>query len=127
MNAKIIPYFQINDIADAVYANAVEKGFHPPEESRDQFIEQMCNNLHDEISELHEAQRVHELDSPCDKSDKMVALGLPVLSCLEEELADIVIRALDNARHLDVDIRRAIEIKHAYNRTREFRHGGKRS
>ena len=41
----------------------------------------------------------------------------------EEELADIVIRALDVSRRLGIDIMRAIGAKHAYNVTRPFRHG----
>lgn len=55
----------------------------------------------------------------------MLALGLPALTCAEEEYADIVIRALDQCRRLGIDIQRAIEAKHAYNRTREYKHGKK--
>lgn len=117
----------LDHIADAVYANACDKGFHPKSETRHQFIEQMSNNLHDEVSELHEAHRNGHLDDPCDKAEGMVELGLQPLTCLEEELADIVIRALDNARHLKVDIARAVDVKHAFNKTRPFRHGGKQS
>ena len=117
----------LNEIADAAYANACDKGFHPEDESEHQFVEQMCNNLHDEVSELHEAHRKGNLRNWCDKADKMIELGLPPLNCLEEELADIVLRALDNARHLNVNILRAIQIKHAYNKTRPYRHGDKKS
>ena len=117
----------IDQIADAVYENAVAKGFHAVKKSEDDFIEGACNNLHDEVSELHEAWRNGQLREFCDKHEKMRALGLPILTCLEEELADIVIRALDNARRLGVDIQRAIEAKHAFNLTRPPMHGGKKS
>ena len=43
-----------------------------------------------------------------------------------EELADILIRVLDCACGLRVDIDRAVREKLAKNRTRGFRHGGKR-
>jgi hypothetical protein len=47
------------------------------------------------------------------------------LTCAEEELADIIIRAMDTAVALGVDIGRAIEIKSRYNESRAYRHGGK--
>jgi NTP pyrophosphatase (non-canonical NTP hydrolase) len=57
----------------------------------------------------------------------MAEAGIPPLSCLEEELADIVIHVLDNARKLNVDIQDAVLRKHRFNQTRPIRHGGKRS
>jgi NTP pyrophosphatase (non-canonical NTP hydrolase) len=117
----------LNGIADAVYELACKKGWHSPEESEDDFIERMCNNLHDEVSELHEAWRNNRLHSPCDKADVMEAEGLPPLNCMEEELADIIIRVLDNCRTLNVNILVAVQAKHEYNKLRAIRHGGKRS
>ena len=120
----------LKQISDAVYKLAWEKGFHKPfnrPRDEDAFIEAACNNLHDEVSELHEAWRNNHLRELCDKEDKMRALGIEPLTCLEEELADIVIRALDNSRRLGVDIQSAIERKHAYNASRKYRHGGKKS
>jgi NTP pyrophosphatase (non-canonical NTP hydrolase) len=117
----------LNEIADAVHALAWKKGWHSDSEGEDTFVERACNNLHDEISELHEAWRDNKLRAPCDKADLMTAAGIAPLSCIEEEFADIVIRALDNCRKLGVDIQSAIERKHAFNATRSPRHGGKRS
>jgi len=110
----------LNEIADAVHTLAWGKGWHSHDEKEDAFIERMCNNLHDEISEIHEAWRNNRLRDRCDKEK------LP-LTYLEEELADIIIRVLDNARKLEVDIQKAVELKHQYNMTRSNRHGGKRS
>ena len=117
----------IGKIAAEVHKLAWEKGWHSHDETEDHFIERTCNNLHDEVSELHEGWRNNRLHSPCDKAAKLAELGLPFLSCLEEELADIVIRVLDASKKLGVDIRRAIIVKHEFNRTRPRRHGGKRS
>jgi NTP pyrophosphatase (non-canonical NTP hydrolase) len=108
----------LDEIADAVHDLAWEKGWHNESETEDSFIERMCNNLHDEISELHEAWRRNKLREGCDKPIE--------LSCLEEELADIIIRVLDSAKRLNINIRRAIEVKHEYNKTRPYRHGNKR-
>ncbi len=41
------------------------------------------------------------------------------------ELADAVIRIMDLAEHLGIDLARAIQVKAEYNDSREYRHGGK--
>ncbi len=105
----------LNEIADAVHENAVEKGFHPREENERQFMANQCNNLHGEVTELWDAYRAGKEDAPCDKSID--------LSCKEEELADLVIRALDISRRLNIDILNCVLIKHSYNLTREHKHG----
>lgn len=112
----------IGNLATAVHKLAQEKGWYDDEQTEDAFIERMCNNLHDEVSELHEAWRKGKLKAP-----GMEAVGLPVLTCLAEELADILIRVLDDAKHLGVDIEAAVRIKHDYNKTRPHRHGNKKS
>lgn len=46
--------------------------------------------------------------------------GFPV------ELADVVLRVMNLADDLGIDLQDAIELKHNYNETRSFLHGGKR-
>lgn len=118
---------RMNEIARMINGNAHEKGFYDTTETEDQYIERLCNNLHDEVSELHEAWRNGKLHEPCDKADKMEEAGILPMSCLEEELADIIIRAFDNAVQLGIDITSAVLRKHAFNQTRSYRHGNKRS
>ena len=117
----------LNSIADAVHKLAWEKGWHSDNENEDAFIERACNNLHDEVSELHESWRNNKLHDKCDKSKGMKNAGILPLTCIEEEMADILIRVLDNCRKLKIDIQSAVERKHAYNATRKYRHGGKKS
>lgn len=117
----------LNEMADAVHRLAWEKGWHSEAEGEDAFIERACNNLHDEVSELHEAWRNNELRGECDKAQKMRDAGIEPLTCIEEEFADIIIRVLDNCRKLNVDIQSAVERKHRFNATRSHRHGGRRS
>lgn len=117
----------LKEIALAVHALAIEKGWHDEKETEDHFIERTCNNIHNEVSELHEAWRNGELHEWCDKAENMKKLGIEPLTCLEEELADIIIRALDSSMKLKIDILSAIKRKHQYNQTRSYRHGNKKS
>jgi NTP pyrophosphatase (non-canonical NTP hydrolase) len=116
----------LNEIAEQVHSQAVAMGWHNFEtETEGQFITRMVANGHAEHSELWEAYRNGTLIYPCDKAAKMRESGLEPLTNLEEELADIIIRTLDAAGRLKVDIARAVESKHRYNATRGHRHGGK--
>jgi len=116
----------INQLADAAHENAKLKGFHDSKErgeTDEQFVTLHTNLLHEEVAELFSAVRTGTFNHECDKSAKMIELGLPALTCAEEEYADIVIRVLDQCRRLGIDIQRAIQAKHGYNTTRERMHG----
>ena len=105
----------IDELANAVHDNAVRHGFHPETETPQQFIANQCNNLHGEVTELWDAWRAGKQDEQCDKD-----IGF---TCTEEELADLVIRALDLSRRLSVDIVYVVNVKHEYNKTRPLKHG----
>jgi len=117
----------LNEISKMVHELAIEKGWYDKKETDDEFVERTCNNLHDEVSELHTAWRENNLHNLCDKAQKMVEEGMNPLTYCEEELADIIIRAMDSAERLGVDIENAVLTKHRFNKTRPIRHGGKRS
>jgi NTP pyrophosphatase (non-canonical NTP hydrolase) len=105
----------IDELANAVHDNAVRHGFHPDTELVQTFVANQCNNLHGEVTELWDAWRAGKQDEQCDKD-----IGL---TCTEEELADLVIRALDLSRRLSVDIVYVVNVKHEYNKTRPLKHG----
>ena len=42
------------------------------------------------------------------------------------ELADAMIRILDYCAYSGIDIEEALKLKHAYNKGRPYRHGGKK-
>lgn len=46
--------------------------------------------------------------------------GIPI------ELADVIIRILDYCGYAGIDIEAAIRQKHEYNKSRPYRHGGKK-
>ena len=107
----------LNNMAQKIYGFNKAKGWHegPPDLAR------FLMNLHSEVSEMWEAWRKGEIASPCDKAPKMEE----PLTCMEEELADILIRTLDTAAAFGIDLDRAVRVKMAFNATRPFRHGGK--
>lgn len=57
-------------------------------------------------------------DSPCHYRSKKP-------EGIEVELADCIIRILDYCGHAGIDIDECIAIKHEYNKTRSYKHGGK--
>lgn len=125
MKTNSTTFTSLNDLAEIVHQNAKDKGFYDQEETDSVFIARALMNLHAECSELWEAHRNGETDDYCDKAGKMVDMHLPALKCVEEELADILIRVLDTAARLNVNIGTAVWAKHTYNTSREYRHGGK--
>ena len=117
----------ITQWAKDCYEQSKKSGFHEGETdmpARERVAVYLIN-LHGEVSEAWESFRAGTLTAPCDKAEKMAAMGLRPLTCLEEELADIVIRCFDTAVAFGINIEEAIAVKHAYNGTRAFKHGGK--
>lgn len=76
--------------------------------------------IHSEVSEALEELRDSEDIGEVTASGNGKPFGFPT------ELADVVIRVLDLAAALDIDLQDVIEKKHRYNETRTYRHGGKR-
>lgn len=109
----------INYLAKHVYIVAKETGFHENDDLTGSRFADFTSNLHGEVSELWEAYRKGKLFMQCDKP-------IP-LSCAAEELADIVIRCLDTAATLGIDLGKSIMIKDSYNQTRPYKHGDKKA
>ena len=96
---------ELNDIAELVYINATKNGFLKPLE--DPHFHRLIAFTHSEVSELWEAVRKNK------PKDKQL-----------EEVADIIILALNLVVHLDLgDIEYAIREKMAKNNTRVDKHG----
>ena len=103
-----------NTFAKECYKIAKEKGWH--EEERNP-LEAMALIV-SECGEAIECIRDNMMDLEADLFGKPV--GLP------SELADIIIRVADFAIEQGIDLGHALDLKMQYNRTRDYRHGGKK-
>jgi NTP pyrophosphatase (non-canonical NTP hydrolase) len=75
--------------------------------------------LHSEVSEALEAWRRWGTGDATGADGKPEGVG--------SEFADVFIRLLDYCSRFDVDLEAEYERKMAYNRSRPYRHGGRRS
>ena len=105
----------IKELIDTAYSTAKSKGWHDNERS----IPEMLALIHSEVSEALEAYRIGEVDMTWHTHD-----GKP--EGLVMELADVVIRIADLCGEFDLDLESALLEKMAYNKTRSYKHGGKR-
>lgn len=94
----------IRDMAQLIHQNAINHGWWETQRP----IPELLALVHSEASEAFEAFR--------NGDDNHIG----------EELADIVIRVFDMAEGLGIDIEDEIVRKHEFNKTRAYRHGGKR-
>lgn len=101
----------LNQLGRKAYDIAKDHGFYdiPPT-----IPERLCL-IHSEVSEALEAYRDDALSVTYTNNGKPE--GLP------SELADIIIRVIDMAAWLDIDLDDIIKRKMAYNETRPFKHG----
>lgn len=102
-------FCNIQELSKLIHQRAVSKGFW--EEERN--VGELIALIHSELSEALEAYR--DGDKPDDK--------LPNHRGLTVELADALIRILDMAGGMNLDIAGAIVDKLNYNKSRAYKHG----
>ena len=108
----------LRELMEESHQTAIAKGWW---EEEDRNVGEICALFHSEISEAFEEHRnghslteiyYEEGGKPC---------GFPV------EIADLLIRAADYCEHKHIPVIQALCEKLEYNRTRPYRHGGKKA
>jgi NTP pyrophosphatase (non-canonical NTP hydrolase) len=111
--------YDLRRLQREAYDTATEKGWH---EEKLNLGEQICN-MHSELSEAWEWYRKGIIG----KDDNFVTSDhIPDFMGIEEEFADVIIRILDVAQSEDLDVTGAVLAKMKFNKTRPYRHGGKK-
>lgn len=105
----------LNDYRKESWQIAEEHGWHEGQIN----VPERLALIHSEVSEALEDHRNGAFELRTDECGKPV--GFP------SEIVDVLIRVFDLAGQLGIDLDRAYEIKTAYNRTRSYRHGGKKA
>ena len=110
---------ELSQIQKDVHKLAVDNGWWIDADMK--IVPEKLALIHAEVSEALEEYRDGKMELyyqlPGDTSSKPEGFGV--------ELADAVIRILDLCGYLGIDLGELVELKHGYNRTRPFRHGGK--
>lgn len=109
----------LRDMAQEVYDIECQLGWQPND---NRFGESMAL-LHSEVSEALEAYRQW---GTSDVTPSIADGKMPKPEGVGSELADVLIRLLSSAHQYGVDLEHEYRRKCAYNRTRSYRHGGKR-
>lgn len=116
----------IQDIAQECFENAKASGFHDLKQT---FVERMMlavTELSEAVEEYrngHESTEIYWKEVRKGVNFEIVEKkpeGVPI------EIADCIIRLLENCVFYGIDIQTALILKMEFNKTREFRHGGKR-
>jgi NTP pyrophosphatase (non-canonical NTP hydrolase) len=111
---------RIGELVHEAHALSREKGWYDTASGQD--IPTKIALIHSEVSEALEEFR--EISSGRPLSEIYFGEGGKPLG-FASELADVVIRVCDLAGFLGIDLEEAIRVKHEFNKTRAYRHGGK--
>ena len=104
-----------NEVAKEIHKNAVAHGWWDETRTFPEIVALIHSELSEALEEYRSNHGVTEVYQEAGKPE-----GVPI------ELADAIIRILDYCGYAGIDIVAALERKHEYNKTRPYRHGGKR-
>jgi NTP pyrophosphatase (non-canonical NTP hydrolase) len=107
----------MNKLVMEAHENAVAHGWW----EEDRGFAEIIALMHSELSEaLEEYGNGHDPQAIYYYAQKGKPEGIPI------ELADVVIRIFDACGRYEIDLDEAVRIKMEYNKTRPYKHGGKK-
>lgn len=109
-------YTPLGELVQQIHKNAVDHGWWEEDRGLPEIL-MLC------VSELSEALEEHRDGHAPDEiyfNENGKPEGVPI------EFADCMIRIMDYCGKVNIDIAEAIRIKHEYNKSRPYRHGGKK-
>lgn len=127
----------LNELRDEVHAVAVEHGWWETPPSFGEIIALCHSELSEAMEEYRDGKPMVYCDAYKGNAECNGLLDCSGVECfsvfrgrkpegIATELADCIIRILDYCGHEGIDIDATVRIKHEYNKTRPYRHGGKK-
>jgi NTP pyrophosphatase (non-canonical NTP hydrolase) len=107
---------KINELVKEAHENAINHGWW----EKPKTFGELIALIHSEASEALEEYRNHKNPTETYYNDNDKPEGIP------SELADIVIRVFDMCGYYGIDLERSIKEKMEYNKSRPYKHGGKK-
>ncbi len=121
---------RLNAAAREIHQNAVNHGWWDDTRSFPEILALVHSELSEALEEYRDGRPMvyaDNLDTLTRVTDPQAFRPTDKPEGIAIELADAVIRILDYCGHAGIDLDTAIRVKHRYNLTRAYRHGGKRA
>ncbi len=111
----------LNELAKSIHEAEIERGWWNNVNNPWKVVPEKIALLHSELSEALEEWRNWQGNLYFNQDNPTKPEGVGA------ELADVLIRLLDLASALNINLDYLVELKMEYNNTRLYRHGGKRA
>ena len=136
-NTNVSSELKITEFQKEVHANAVLHGWHEEERSFGDLIALCHAELSEALEEYRNKRSFNDTYYSCSKKGEPTCNTMKTMPYMCEgckdrkpegipsELADVVIRIMDMCELYGIDLEETMRIKHEFNKTRPYKHGGK--